>query len=210
MLEKDKWHIKGHLDGACLLKVIVSLAYIDAQETSAFTQTELTQMDAKIASLNFDIKKFNVWVKGQVTALAAHGKMTSDLIVNLFKGYKVIPNCIFKDYIEQKKMKRLEQSNPKSSCSLLKTSTKVKSWQKLGMLPPMRKNKLSLWKLALSAFRNRKRIMQNANHSKHATCGKSHRNIRKSWPVIKRKVAVTMNTCQQPESGLGLRSPQAG
>jgi hypothetical protein len=23
-------------------------------------------------------------------------------------------------------------------------------------------------------------------------------------------VAVTMNTCQQPESGLGLRSPQAG
>jgi hypothetical protein len=102
-LEKDKWHIEGHPDGACLLKVIISLAYIDTQATSAFIRTELTRMDSKIASLNFDIKKFNAWVKGQVAALAARGETTSDLIVNLFKGYEAVPDRVFKDYIEQKK-----------------------------------------------------------------------------------------------------------
>jgi hypothetical protein len=86
-LEKDKWHVKGHPDGACLLKVVISLAYIDT----------------KITSSNFDIKKFNGWVKGQVAALAARGETTSDLIVNLFKGYEAVPDRVFKDYIKQKK-----------------------------------------------------------------------------------------------------------
>jgi hypothetical protein len=102
-LEKAKWHIDGHPDGACLLKVVISLAYIDTQATSAFIRTELTRMDTKIASLNYDIKKFNAWVKGQVSALAARGETTSDLIVNLFKGYEAVPDRVFKDYIEQKK-----------------------------------------------------------------------------------------------------------
>jgi hypothetical protein len=102
-LEKAKWHINDHPDGACLLKVVISLAYIDTQATSAFIRTELTRTDSKIASFNYDIKKFNAWVKGQVSALAARGETTSDLIVNLFKGYEAVPDRVFKDYIEQKK-----------------------------------------------------------------------------------------------------------
>jgi hypothetical protein len=102
-LEKDKWHIHGHPDGACMLKVIISLAYIDTQATSAFICTKLTCMDEKIRDFQYDIKKFNTWVKGQFSALAARGKTTSDLIVNLFKGYEAVPDKVFKDYIEQKK-----------------------------------------------------------------------------------------------------------
>jgi hypothetical protein len=102
-LDKDKWHINGHPDGACMLKVIISLAYIDTQATSAFIRTELTRMDEKIRSFQYDVKKFNTWVKGQVSALAARGETTSDLIVNLFKGYEAVPDKVFKDYIEQKK-----------------------------------------------------------------------------------------------------------
>jgi hypothetical protein len=102
-LEKDKWHIHGHPDGACMLKIIISLAYIDTQATSAFIRTELTRMDEKIRDFQYDVKKFNTWVKGQVSALAARGETTSDLIVNLFKGYEAVPDKVFKDYIEQKK-----------------------------------------------------------------------------------------------------------
>jgi hypothetical protein len=109
-LEKEKWHINTHPDGACLLKVIISLAYIDTQATSAFIRTELTRMDSKIASFNYDIKKFSAWVKGQVSALAAHGETTSDLIVNLFKGSEAVPDRVFKDYIEQKKSNSEEGS----------------------------------------------------------------------------------------------------
>jgi hypothetical protein len=54
-LEKAKWHINDHPDGACLLKVVISLAYIDMQATSAFIRTELNCMDTKIALLNYDI-----------------------------------------------------------------------------------------------------------------------------------------------------------
>jgi hypothetical protein len=86
-----------------MLKVVISLAYIDTQATSAFIRTELTRMDEKIRSFQYDVKKFNTWVKGQVSALAARGETTSDLIVNLFKGYEAVPDKVFKDYIEQKK-----------------------------------------------------------------------------------------------------------
>jgi hypothetical protein len=64
-LEKDKWHIEGHPDGACLLKVVISLAYIDTQATSAFIRTELTRMDTKIASLNFDVRSSMLGSKGK-------------------------------------------------------------------------------------------------------------------------------------------------
>jgi hypothetical protein len=67
-------------------------------------------MDSKIASFNYDIKKFSAWVKGQVSALAAHGETTSDLIVNLFKGSEAVPDRVFKDYIEQKKSNSEEGS----------------------------------------------------------------------------------------------------
>jgi hypothetical protein len=82
-LEKIKWQI--------------------TQATSAFICTELTCTDSKNAPFNYNIKKFNAWVKVQVSALAARGETTSDLIMNLFKGYEAVPDRVFKDYIEQKK-----------------------------------------------------------------------------------------------------------
>jgi hypothetical protein len=74
--DKEKWHIGAlaHADGACLLKVVISLSYPDTQATTSHIRTQLTKTDVKIKELNFDIIKFNDWAKEQLAALAARAR----------------------------------------------------------------------------------------------------------------------------------------
>jgi hypothetical protein len=88
-----------------LLKVIVYLANPDTQATTAHIRTQLTKTDEKIVELQFNILKFNDWVNEQVAGLEARGETTSDLLVNLFKGYDVVPDTEFKADIADSRQK---------------------------------------------------------------------------------------------------------
>jgi hypothetical protein len=119
-LDKEKWHIgaQAHADGACLLKVVISLSYPDTQATTSHIRTQLTKTDVKIKELNFDIIKFNDWAKEQLAALAARGETTTDLMVNLFKGYEAVPDKEFLTYIASKKS-RYEEGKPLTTDELM-------------------------------------------------------------------------------------------
>jgi hypothetical protein len=111
-LDKKNWHITTgtgtYADGACLLKTVISLSYPDTQATTSHIRTELTKTDAKIKELGYDIIKFNDWAKEQLAALAARGETTTDLMVNLFKGYEAVPDKEFGTYIASKKSRYKE------------------------------------------------------------------------------------------------------
>jgi hypothetical protein len=94
-LQKKSWYIDDQADGACLLKVMISLSYPDTPATTSHIRTELTKSDEKMIELNFDIEKFNDWVNDQVTQLVARGAQTTDLMENLFKGYEKVPDKEF-------------------------------------------------------------------------------------------------------------------
>ena len=47
-----------------------------------------------------DIVAFNAYVQSQIDGLAARGEVTSDLLVNLFKGYKMVKDKPFIDYLQ--------------------------------------------------------------------------------------------------------------
>jgi hypothetical protein len=67
------------------------------QATTAHIRTQqLTKTHEKIVELQFNILKFNNWVNEQVAGLKARGETTSDLLVNLFMGYDVVPDTEFK------------------------------------------------------------------------------------------------------------------
>jgi hypothetical protein len=118
-LDKRLWHINEHADGACLLKVVIALSYPDTQATTSHIRTELTKTDVKIKALNFDIIKFNDWTKNQLAALhAPRGETTTDLLVNLFKGYEAVPDKEFLLYIASKKS-RYEEGKPLTAEELM-------------------------------------------------------------------------------------------
>ena len=47
-----------------------------------------------------DIVAFNAYVQSQIDGLAARGEVTNDLLVNLFKGYKLVKDKPFLDYLQ--------------------------------------------------------------------------------------------------------------
>ena len=89
--------------GALLLKVIIMKAHVDTRATVSFICTALSSLDTKMMALDSDISKFNAYVKTQVIALEARGETTSDLLVNVFKGYETAQDSEFALFIKRKK-----------------------------------------------------------------------------------------------------------
>ena len=89
--------------GALLLKIIIMKAHVDTRATVSFIRTALSSLDTKMMALDSDISKFNAYVKTQVIALEARGETTSDLLVNVFKGYETAQDSEFALFIKRKK-----------------------------------------------------------------------------------------------------------
>ena len=89
--------------GALLLKVIIMKAHVDTRATVSFIRTALSSLDNKMMALDSDILKFNAYVKTQVIALEARGETTTDLLVNVFKGYESAQDADFIDFVKRKK-----------------------------------------------------------------------------------------------------------
>jgi hypothetical protein len=88
--------------GPLLLKLIISQAHVDSRATVSFIRTSLTLLDAKMVELDSNIETFNFYVKAQIKSLSARGEVSSDLLINLFKGYKVANDVEFLDFIRRK------------------------------------------------------------------------------------------------------------
>jgi hypothetical protein len=59
-------------------------------------------LDEKMIELNSNIELFNFYVKSQINNLSAMGETSSDLLITLFKGYKVANNVEFLDFLRRK------------------------------------------------------------------------------------------------------------
>ncbi len=109
--EASHYHVVDQADvneppipcGALLLKVIIMKAHVDTRATVSFIRTALSSLDNKMMTLDSDISKFNAYVKTQVIALEARGETTTDLLVNVFKGYESAQDADFIDFVKRKK-----------------------------------------------------------------------------------------------------------
>ena len=73
---------------------------MDSNATVATMRLNLTNLDEYIMTNCSDIIAFNACVQSQIDGLAACGEITSDLLVNLFKGYKTVKDKPFLDYLQ--------------------------------------------------------------------------------------------------------------
>ena len=101
-LNRIEYTVGLRYSGACLLKVVISLSYIDTNATTTFIRGRLSSLDSYIRSINSDVEKFNTYVKNQLDSLNARGESTQDLLANLFKGYAQASDQVFTAYIAKK------------------------------------------------------------------------------------------------------------
>jgi hypothetical protein len=93
--------LNAYANGPLFLKTIIGVAHIDTRSTAAHIRQSLSMLPAKIASLDYDITKFNHYVKLQRGALLARGEVSTDLLVNIFTALFAVPDAAFKAYIDR-------------------------------------------------------------------------------------------------------------
>jgi len=100
---REQYTVKGMSSGNLLLKIIIRESHLDTNATTSTIRTKLASLDEYILTIGCDITKFNGHVKLLTDGLAARGQTTNDLLEFLFKGYGVVPDQEFRDYIKRKK-----------------------------------------------------------------------------------------------------------
>ena len=118
--------------GPLLLKMIISQAHVDSRATVSFIRSSLAKLDNKMIEVDSNIEAFNFYVKAQVKALSARGETSSDLLVNLFRGYKVANDTEFFDFIRRKENSYEEGEDVNTNNLMAAALAKYKSRQLTG------------------------------------------------------------------------------
>ena len=78
-----------------LLKVIIRKSDVGTQATAAFICQQLASLDEYIGTVDSDIKRFNTHVKSLTRDLERRRQQSTDVLTNLFKGYKDASGKVF-------------------------------------------------------------------------------------------------------------------
>jgi hypothetical protein len=150
--------------GALLLKIIIKKAHVDTRGTVSFIRTALSSLDTKMMALDSDISKFNAYVKTQVIALEARGETTTDLLVNVFKGYETAQDSEFALFIKRKK-DAYDEGGDITVTSLMdvKTSSRPGCSSKPGVHQPRNKNRSSHSRRKSTSFTLPRRHLRRTN-----------------------------------------------
>ena len=122
---ESEYMINNIPSGALLLKIIIRESHIDTNATSSAIRLRLSNLDVYINTINDDIPKFNIYVREQITSLAARGQASDDLLTNLFKGYLAVSDRTFHRYI-QEKQERYEEGSADITVNQLMHLAKTK------------------------------------------------------------------------------------
>ena len=88
--------------GVALLKIIIRESHLDTNATTNSIRTKLSSLDNYITTVDSDIGKFNQYVKLLVQSLTARNQSSSDLLINLFKGYGAVSDEVFRAWLLRK------------------------------------------------------------------------------------------------------------
>ena len=118
-LEASAYTVQGTVISALFYKVLIGKAEVGTQATIALTRNTLTRLDQKMLELDSDISKFNEFVLSCKRKLNSRGASSSDLLINLFNGYKAAQDADFVDTISKIEKDYLHGITPDLSDSSL-------------------------------------------------------------------------------------------
>ena len=88
--------------GPLILKTVLHESHIDTKTTSNTSRTKLSNLNTYIDTIGNYIYKFNAQVKTLIQSLLVMRDMSIDMVVNIFKGYKMILDQEFIKYTKTK------------------------------------------------------------------------------------------------------------
>jgi hypothetical protein len=99
--QSDRYIINGSPDGLCLLKCIIIDGAIDTRYTTLHIKEKLQQLHTYMVKVEHNVPAFNTEVKLLEKSLIARGEtpVESDMLLNLFNGYKANADENFHTYI---------------------------------------------------------------------------------------------------------------
>ena len=90
--------------GIAYLKLALTKAEVDTRATASHVRTNLTMLPTYMTEMaQQDILKFNAYVNEQMDTLTSRGEDSSDILVNVFKGYEACTDSAFTKYINDLK-----------------------------------------------------------------------------------------------------------
>ena len=111
-----------------MLKVIIHESDVDTQATAVYIRQQLASLDEYMGTIDSDIKKFNVHVKSLIRDLERRRQTSTDILTNLFKGYKAASDKTFVEYILRKEEEYEEGTilNPDQLMNLAANKYKIR------------------------------------------------------------------------------------
>ena len=103
LTEAEKYTVNQIKSGPLLFKILMTKAAVDTRATVLHIRTALSNLDSYMSMIKGDVDKFNQYVCRLRQDLLARGEQTTDLLGNLFKGYKSCSDKQFTNYIQRKK-----------------------------------------------------------------------------------------------------------
>ena len=88
--------------GVALLKVIIRESHIDTNATTNQIRMKLSSLDTYMLTIECNVATFNEHVKLLIQQLKARNQTTSDLLINLIKGYSAVKNEEFIGWLKRK------------------------------------------------------------------------------------------------------------
>ena len=102
---QSEYTIDGTPSGPLFFKIIIRETVLDTNATALSLRTKLgsSALTEYLASVSYDISKFNQHVLMLMEALTARGEQTSDLLANLFIAYATVKDEEFRQYVVSKR-----------------------------------------------------------------------------------------------------------
>jgi hypothetical protein len=97
-------------DGLCFLRVIISKAQLDTMDTVEIICSSLSDLPTKLVELSGNIVDFHQRVHTLMNALDSYGQAYPELILNLFKSYKMVEDRICDNHYDHS-IRLYNQSN---------------------------------------------------------------------------------------------------
>ncbi len=103
-IESSQYRIgeNSFCSGVALLEVIIRESHVATNATTKQICTKLLSLDQYITTIDSDIGRFNQYVKLLLQLLTARNQSTSDLLINLFKGYGAASDKFFRIWLGRK------------------------------------------------------------------------------------------------------------
>jgi hypothetical protein len=100
-LESSRHLINGVPIAALFYKQLMGDSTVDTTATISLVRHQLATLDTKMIDVNSNIREFNIYVQELRTKLTQYGTTSEDVLVNLFRGYKMARDNNFQKYIQQ-------------------------------------------------------------------------------------------------------------